>query len=374
MKIQELITNRHTRSYVFLIITVIVIFAINSLLPTIEGKTHYTADAVSMTYAEYKELKSENINYNLTWKSEQEIEEYIKHYRQEHEDVIAIEPPDEFVVEVYTRYFFTHTFWYVTTLTRVVSAVLLFYSMFNYLLTKHRDTHKRYVDLETEMVTLANNDLDPSTFEPWMVDVFNKDRKIKQHISNVKYAISSLEHKTNYRTRLLATTDPTNEKCIKYVEAKADLESQLTDEYINDIVVHKPVDNFKYIHPTFVTCGVNRIGHTTDGYSLIESDAKYLSRDVIKRALMSMMITVMFATLLTVTVVTASGKPWYWIIIDVLTTMAPLLIQIPMAYDYCNVYMEEHLIVNLLNRKAIALLYLAYMKEGEKHEEDITRN
>jgi hypothetical protein len=74
------------------------------------------------------------------------------------------------------------------------------------------------------------------------------------------------------------------------------------------------------------------------------------------------------------TIVTAADKPWYWIVIDILTTLAPLLLQIPMAYDYCNTYMEEHLITNLLNRRTIALLYLADMQKGVKDEKDITRD
>ena len=78
----------------------------------------------------------------------------------------------------------------------------------------------------------------------------------------------------------------------------------------------------------------------------------------------------MFATLLTITVVTATEKPWYWILIDIITTLTPLVIQIPMAYDYCNNYMEEHLIPNLLSRRSIALLYLAYMQERKAHEKE----
>jgi hypothetical protein len=80
----------------------------------------------------------------------------------------------------------------------------------------------------------------------------------------------------------------------------------------------------------------------------------------------------MFAMLLTMTIVTAADKPWYWIVIDILTTVAPLFIQIPMAYDYCNTYMEEHLITNLLSRRTIALLYLADMKKGASNEKSIT--
>lgn len=368
----SVVTNKHTRSLVFLIITVFVIFAINAVLPTIEGKSHYTADPITITYKEYLELKEKDINYNLTWSSEEAIRVYVN---ANTENGVLITPiPDEMQVSVYTKFFFQHTFWYVTTITRTVSAILLFFSMFNFLLTKHKDRYKRYVELTEEMTKLSNNSLDPSTFEPWMDEVFNHDRKIKQHIDNVKYDLSRLEQRTSYKIRALAKKDPTDPRCRHYLHKREDLQAMLDVDYIEDVVIHRGVTNFKYIHASFVICGVNRLGRTTDSYSLIQSDTTRLSKDIFTKAVISTLLTVMFATLLTMTIVTAADKPWYWIVIDILTTLAPLLLQIPMAYDYCNTYMEEHLITNLLNRRTIALLYLADMQKGVKDEKDITRD
>lgn len=375
-KVATVVTDKHTRSTFFLFLTVIIIFVINGLLPTIEGKAHYTADPVNVTYAEYKEMKAKDSNHNLTWSSEEDINNYNRHYMESHPDAeyLLIEPPDDFKVSVYTKFFFQHTFWYVSTLTRTVSAVLLFYSIFNYLLTKYKDTHRRYKELSDELIKLSNNSLDPSTFEPWMIDDFNRVRKIKQHTININYRLSMLDRRTSYVIRNLAKKDPDNPKCARYLNKKNDLLSKLEPTYINEVVINKYVPNFKYIHPSFVLCGVNKMGHTTDSYSLIQSDSSRLSKDIMTKALLAMFLTVMFATLLTITVVVASDKPWYWVVIDVLTTVAPLLIQIPMAYDYCNTYMEEHLITNLLYRRSIAFTYLADMqKKGEpKDEKDIT--
>jgi len=366
------ITDKHTRSLIFVIITAIVIFAINSLLPTIEGKSHYTADPITVTYSEYLDMRESDVNYNLTWSSEKLIKEFIDTHTVD--GVLTTPVPDNMQVSVYTKFFFQHNFWYVTTITRTVSAILLFFSIFNFLLTKHKDKYKRYIELNDEITTLTNNNLDPSTFEPWMEDVFNHDRKIKQHIDNVKYELSKLEQRTSYKIRMLAKKDPTNPKCRHYLHKREDLQAMLNESYINDVVIHRSVKNFKYIHPSFILCGVNRIGRTTDSYSLLQSDASRLSKDIMVKALISMLLTIMFATLLTMTIVTAADKPWYWVVIDILTTVAPLLIQIPMAYDYCNTYMEEHLITNLLSRRTIALLYLADMQKGDSNEESITRN
>ena len=359
----NVVTNKHTRSLVFLIITTLVIFAINALLPTIEGKSHYTADPITITYKEYLDLKSKDDNYNLTWSSEESIRNFINTHTVD--GILTAEVPDNMYVSVYTKFFFQHIFWYISTITKTVSSILLFFSIFNFLLTKHKDKYKRYIELNDEMTLLSNNSLDPSTFEPWMEYSFNRERKIKQHIDNIKYELSKLELRTSYKIRLLACSDPNNSKCVKYVNKKANLMSMLDENYVQEIVIHKKVRNFKYIHPSFVQCGVNRLGRTTDSYSLLQSDTSKLGKDMILKAIISTSLTLMFATLLTMTVVVAADKPWYWIIIDILTTLAPLLIQIPLAYDYCNTYMEEHLITNLLSRRTIALLYLADMKKGE---------
>lgn len=359
----NVVTNKHTRSLVFLIITVLIIFAINSLLPTIEGKSHYTADPITITYKEYLELKEQDVNYNLTWSSEEAVAKFINSHTVD--GVLTVEVPDNMQVSVYTKFFFQHTFWYISTLTKTVSSILLFFAVFNFVLTKHKDKYKRYIDLSDEMTMLSNNSLDPSTFEPWMEYTFNRERKIKQHIDNIKYELSRLEMRTPYRIRVLASKEPANPKCEKYLSKKSDLQSKLDEDYINEIVIHKSVRNFKYIHPSFVTCGTNRLGRTTDSYSLLQSDTSRLGKDMVLKAIISTALTIMFATLLTMTIVTAADKPWYWILIDILTTLAPLLLQIPLAFDYCNTYMEEHLITNLLSRRTIALLYLADMKKGE---------
>lgn len=367
-QLRTAIVNKRTRNFVFLVFTIVIIFALNALLPTIEGNTHYTADPREMSYEEYKLLKEENEHYTLTWSSEEEVNIHIKEYKAANSipEYVIVEPPAEFTVSVYTKFFFQHTFWYITTLTHVVSAVLLFYSIFNYLIDRYKDEYERYTTLEDELNTLASNSLDPGTFEPWMVNVFNKNRKRDQHINNVKYKLSVLESRTPYNVRLEAVGSA-KRKCKKYIEKRSALSSQLEPDYINTMVEHKKVKYFKFIHPTYVTCGVNHIGRTVDSYSNLESNSARLGKDTIVKVFSSLLLTVMFASLLTMTVVTAADKPWYWVCIDIIATIAPLIMQVPLAYDYCAQYMDEQLIPNLMSRKTIALLYLAYMK-GEHNE------
>lgn len=367
-KIQNLkgvLVNKQTRNLVFLVLTVVIIFAINALLPTIEGNTHYTADPIETTYEAYLKMKESNPHYVLTWSSEEEINTYITQYKETHNipNYTAVDVPKDFIVSVYTKFFFQHVFWYITTLTHVVSAVLLFYSLFNYLLGKYKLEYEKYVNLDNEMTMLSNNSLDPATFEPWMIKVFNMDRKTQQHISNIKYKLNVLEIKTPYKVR--NNINKYNRKYRKYIDKKTSLSDQLSTQYINSMVEHKRVKYFKFIHPSFVTCGVNNIGHTVDSYSLMKSNSSRLGKDAITKVFISLVLTVMFASLLTMTVVSAADKPWYWVVIDILATIAPLVMQIPLAFDYCAQYMEEQLIPTLMSRKTIALLYLAYMK-GEQ--------
>lgn len=373
-KVQQLkgvLVNKRTRNFVFLLLTVIIIFAINALLPTIEGNTHYTADPIEMTYEEYIKAKDVDNHYVLTWSSEEEINRYITQYREANEipAYTSVDIPKEFVVEVYTKFFFQHVFWYITTLTHVVSAVMLFYAIFNYLIDRYKSEYDKYVNLDNEMVMLSNNSLDPATFEPWMIGVFNKERKAKQHISNVKYQLSLLETKTPYKVR--NASNKYDRKFKKYSTKKDNLNSQLTIQYINDMVEHKKVKYFKFIHPSFVTCGVNNLGHTVDSYSLMKSNSSRLGKDAVVKVFISLALTVMFASLLTMTVVSAADKPWYWVLIDIIATIAPLIMQIPLAFDYCAQYMDEQLIPTLMSRRTIALLYLAYMKgeqDGKKSD------
>lgn len=373
----NIIVDKRSRSVVVLIITIVVILGINALLPVIEGDTHYTEDPITVTYKEYLEMNAENPNYSLTWNSEQKIllykADFIKHNPDiPFEDIYTITPPDEFQVEVNTKFFFQYVFWYITTLVHIVSAILLFYAVFNFFLTKNKLKNPKYIDLVNQMDTLSNESLDPVTFEPWMVNPFNQERKIKQHKANIKYNLKKLDNKTNYKIRLLAKKDPEDPACQKYVLKKQELNSYLEDDYIMENVILSNVKGFLYIHPSFVTSGVNAISKTTDSFSLINTDRQRLGKDSVKKILTSVCLTVMFAILLTITIFNSLDKPWYMFIFDLLATIAPLVMQIPMALDYSETFMDEHLIPNLISRRTIALLYLASMKEV-KHE-DIADN
>jgi hypothetical protein len=365
---KQIVTNKSVRSTVLLILTLIVVLAINSLLPVFEGNTHYTEDAVNMTYAEYKELYSENNNYQLTWTSSQSVEAYKKEYIKLHPDIPyeehhLIEPPDSFQVEVYTKFFFNYSFWYLKTIIHIISTVLVFYSVFNFLLVRKKKTDKKYLDLNDQVNTLVDTKLDPVTFEPWVEHQFNYPRKVQQHLSNVKYKLHKLDRHTNYKIRILYKQNPDDDRCEKYKHHKEELLYYSSQEYIDTYVHDIRIPGYRHIYPTFITGGYNVIGHAIDSYSLLKSDSRRLGEDSIRKVLVATVLTVLIAVLLTLTVVTSLDKPWYWVLINIITTLLPLFIQIPMAFDYCEKYMEEQVMTNLISRRNIAFLYLAYMEK-----------
>jgi hypothetical protein len=393
--------NKRLRSIFFLIFSFSLILTINSLLPVMEGESHYTARQVEVTYGEYKQMKAENENYRLTWLSEQNILKYVERYRDAHpeltlDELMSVVVPDTFAVDVYTRFFFQHLFWYTSTAISVGSAIILFYSFFNFMITREKEKHFKYLKLTDTLNDLVEENLDPVSFEPWMEDTFNPRRKIAQHRANVKYMLDRLERRTSYGIKrklrpyfdalrklektktadsetslvpystesILANLGPLTKREMRYVKMKERYLALLEDAYIEEYVLNGRVKYFKYVYPMFVYNGENSFGRTIDSYSLIKTDTKRISSDVLNKAFFLTVITLLFAVTLTITVISSYQQDPFWIAINVISKISPLIIQIPFAVDYSNNFMNTHLIGNLLSRRSIALLYLADRQGG----------
>jgi hypothetical protein len=379
-KIRSIVTDKRKRSSLFLLLTFVAILMLNGLLPVIEGSAHYTVEPVEMSYGEYKALKAEDTRYQLTFLSEGLIEVYTLRYEISHpevssEDMILVEPPDNFPVKAYTKFFFAHTFWYISTAISLGSSILLFYSLFNYMLIRSKESNDDYKELDNKVNEFIDRSVDPNTFEPWMDEAFNKRRKILQHESNVKYEISKLDKSVDFRIKQklkkyfehdcdksFAPTDLTKQEQ-KYMRRKEALLAQLDPVYIEQYVVEANIKNFKYIHPMFVYNGTNKEGRTTDGYSLIKTDAERIGGDAGRKVALLISFTLLFAVLFTMTAVASIGKDPFWIMVNVLAKITPLVMQIPFAIDYTENFMSTQIMTNLISRRNIALLYLGKQKE-----------
>lgn len=404
--VNRVLTNKRTKSSFFLLVAFLVILGINGLLPLIEGQAHYTVEAVEMEYSEYVSEKTTRKHLRLDWVSEMNIDLFINRYIAAHpemtpEEQAVFNVPPNFRVNVYTKFFYQYPFWYITTLISLGSTVILFYSVFNYLLTRQKEKYKKYVELEDEVNEMTQKLLDPITFEPWIDQEFNKRRKIAQHRSNVKYELQLLESSTDHKTKQrfseyfrryteasnnhadFISTDGTlignrfedlkikgnvTKKERKYIDSKEKLITLLTPDYIDEYVVEGKVKNFQYIHSMFVYNGVNIVGKTVDNYSLISTDGKRIVRDAGRKVGIGVAITLLFAILVTVTAIASLKQSPFWIVINVLTKITPLFLQVFFAMNYSNNFMDTQLISNLINRRSIGLLYLAESNNEKRNE------
>jgi hypothetical protein len=388
-KVSNVITNKKSRSLIFLVLSLFIVLGINGVLPVIEGQAQYTVGAVDTTYGEYLEMKNENVNYRITWYSQQNINLYVAGYVLVNPGVNPFEVviPDSFRVQVYTKFFFEYPFWYISTAISLGSAVILFYSMFNYMVTLSKEKYKKYLDLSKEVDEMTQKHLDPVTFEVWIHDKFNHHRKIQQHKTNVKYDIDVLERKASYNVRkklkpyfeairekrdaesVLKTLEPLTKQELKYLRTKERYLQLLEEDYIKEYVVDGYVKHFKYISPMFVYNGTDSQGVSVDTYSLIDSNEKRVAKDAGTKVIATLSLSVLFAVLFTVTAVSSYQQEPFWIIINAISKIAPLILQVPLAIDYSNVFMDTQLINNLISRRAIGLLYLADLKKGVNHAE-----
>jgi hypothetical protein len=382
-KATTLITNKKSRSVIFLLVSLMVVLGINGVLPIIEGQAQYTVGAVDTTYTEYLAMKVENSNYRITWYSQQAITLYKTTYVLENPgtNFFEVQVPENFEVQVYTKFFFEYPFWYVSTIISLGSAIILFYSLFNFLVTLAKERYKRYVDLSNQVEDMTEKHLDPVTFQPWLHDVFNYHRKIQQHKTNVKYNIDLLEQKTNYEDRkktkpyfeslrrkedgkdILKSLGKLNRREKKYLKKKERLLQLLDESYIQEYVVDGRVKHFKYISPMFVYNGSDNEGLSVDSYSLISSNERRIVKDAGAKVLWALINTFLFAILITVTAVSSYQQDPFWIVINAMSKIAPLLLQVPLAIDYSNVFMDNQLVNNLISRRSIGLLYLADNKK-----------
>lgn len=368
-KTTAFVSNKRNRSVLFLILSAILILGINALLPVIEGGVGYTAVPISNSYSSYLAMRELDPNIRLTWVSKGLELAYL-----------TGQVPTEPMVMYYTKFFFQDYFWYISTITSISSALILFYGVFNYFITVMRERYQKYVKLEDELTSTVDKYIDPVTFEPWMDNTFNHRRKIQQHITNVKYKIDKLERKTHYKIKrqLRPYFETVNKegalvpygtfklgwRAKQYLRKKEKLLYLLEESYIKEYVVNGRVKHFHYLYPMFVYSGENNSGHTVDNYSLLKTDTRRIRDDATGRIVLSIAITFLFAVLMTVTVMSSIEQQPLWIVINTIAKIAPLVIQIPLATDYSNDFMNKQLIGNLLGRRSIMLLYLADMKGG----------
>lgn len=393
-KATALVSNKQARSVFFLLLTFLFILGINSILPLIEGGTQYTVEVRNLPYTQYRMItnpENEGVElfygnqayvgsdkYKLTWKSEDDINRALRAYDPEiHGEYVDY--ADTLVIKgnvfFYTKFFYESTAWYASTGVSMLSAVLLFYALFNYLIVRAKDRYKRYVDLTKQMQVIVETLLNPDVFEPWVDNTFNRRRKIQQHITNVKVKLDRHERRTPYKIKQFFRDAPGFKlkeltfRQRRYFLKRERLKSMLDEDYINEYVINRRVKYFVHVYPMFIYNGTNSgNGYAVDSYSNLKSDSKRIAKDALRKVLVSLILAIAFAALLTFTINGASGQGVLWIVINVVVKITPLLLQVPLAIDYSNSYMEEQLMSNLIARRAISYQFLGETSDKDTRE------
>lgn len=370
-------TKRSYAGILFIIFSVFIIFGLNALLPLLEGSSHYTVEAAKMPYSDYVIHKKSDDQYSLTWASEAAILRYKVAYAAEQglsvTDALTIEVPDDMLVSVYTKYFFESAFWWVSTATSTFSAILLFFSVLNYCINKLRERDPKYLELLDAVNTMVRTALNPEKFEPWMQDVFNHNRKVRQHVQNIKYKLNTLENRTpfKYKKNLVdyfkggELTVNLDRRTEKYLRLKEALLYKISNEYITEYISSIRVKYFKTVDPVFIYNGVRlKNAIIADSYSTIKTDAEYLTYTGWKKAAVGVAFTFALATLVTLTVISSAEQSPIAVVVQALVKIAPLVMQIQYAKEHAKDYMQEQLIGNLLIRRSIGLYFLSNTKEA----------
>ena len=484
-KTLRVVANKNVRNIAILIISTIIILALNSLIPMLYFEFGYTKGRTdTVTYTEYLDAKTKDKNVRLTAASGNIIRDVSKEYDKEwgwkpyytnynealanyednlivhYEDKVettvvtdpetgeettvieikTVEVPAKYTpeqalkifkaelskwsekyyvnfdtfpervdrdvfnvllkedmsihianteVKYYTKFFFQDTAWYIDSAISIASAVILFYSMFNYLIGTYKERHEMFNALTLDMRNLTETALDPHTFEPWMENEFNRRRKEEQHVANVKYSLSKLERRTPARiknkfklyfkdlemsnnsetnTPAVITLDVTNKLTFfekRYIRKKENLLYLLSKPYIRDYVKDSKVKHFREISPIFVYSGAAQYGKTTDRFSLMQTDSERIGTDASKKIPIIILNSFLFALIIAMGMFADAGEPWVFVLMAVIARIVPLVVQVILSFDYTNNFMSGHLIPNLLNRKSIALLYLAEVHNGK---------
>lgn len=393
---KTVLVSNQSKSLLFLIITIFSIIVLNAGLPLIQGGSKYTVNPVETTYGHYLILKEQDSQIALTYSSEIQLLFYKDLYKIQNpdltaEEIINIEIPSTLRVSYYSAYFFESTGWWIASLVGVISAYLVFISIFNYAQVNRKEKDTFYKEKKNKIDKMNAEQLDPDWFEPWMENSFNKKRKLKQHISNVKYDISELDSKTSMKIKdlfkeyfkspipedderlpslvVLPKMKWYNFKIKHYFERKKKLLSLLEEDYLKNYVPHIKVKHFKNIQSGFVYSGVNKTGRTTDEYSQIDSDKERLKKDSLKKVLSSIGTTTGFALMFTMSTLTTTEGEWYWYLFNAFSKLAPLVLQWIFALDYNNTFFDEQVYPNLDYRLSIGIKGLAENSRGEKNEE-----
>lgn len=252
---------------------------------------------------------------------------------------------------------FTRTWWW-GLLQKVAINLMVLSSTIWYRLSVLFSTDTALKQQISTVTTKVNTNVDPVTFDPFMVK-YNRKRKIAQYKRNINKKLRKLEKKATEQDLKdwLEEDKPTTKYCMQ----KQDLLYKMSDEYIE-----KTIDNtdLKYnaISSQFVTGGYNRNNQKEEQY--VESGFWKMVRDLSPRFVSTFVYLVAVNSIFITHVGTDDPLS---AMLGFLLNIIAIIIQYTMGRGYATRYKDEKIMVDLRTRLEIIGIYLNETKGVEAH-------
>ena len=287
--------------------------------------------------------------------------------------VLALNGLDEFLRSGFDTDFIGSSEWWYQVFLVLTSNIFIFVGTFLYLLDLAIRKRKEIVDRKKYINDVADQKLDPTTFDPFFLN-FERDRKINFYKRSMNNRLEKLEEKASMEELELwdkqqnnfdedgNVKDPDIDKTFhdnKYCQNKQVILKQMDEDFINKHITYMKL-KYRPNSKSFVTNGYNNPSNKYDDYA-VEPVYSKLGWDLIPKFII--MAGFLIATE-SVIVEFQMTESWVAMMSSMILKIMPLMLQIYLAFAYCEAYIDEKVMVDLRKRLDIIALYLASLKKG----------
>lgn len=260
---------------------------------------------------------------------------------------------------------FTPTWWY-NIFRTLITNMIVFFGTWYYLLNEFLDKSEEYEEEKKSVDKIVKEHLDPITFDvflPW----FNRKRKKNAYKKNLVILHNKIDEKISKKPKVLDLwaqhlKDESGQhwKKHKLTKKKFYLLEQMKEEYIEDNIDSVNVP-YKPLTKKFVTNGYVHTDPNQDDYD-VQSSSDKLLRDLLPRFMFTLTLLVGINSIFIEALVEENRMVAFFVFI---LNALPLLLQIIMATNYRDKFVNEKIFVDFRTRKDVMINYLDYLKRKE---------
>lgn len=257
--------------------------------------------------------------------------------------------------------------WWSNMFQRTATNLIILLATFLYLLDKALRKDQRVLDIKKDIENTVRGSLNPATFEPF-IEELNLSRKIKRYTKVLNKRLDKLNDKAklddvkawNTMCKLKAegiTELPKSVLENKFCFQKAELIEALKDSYIDKNIKTIPV-KFNLITSNFVKNGYRKKSkdNEDDPYTTESGSWKFI-RDIGPKFFLSFAwITAVNSIALEV----LNDVNWKLAILGTFLAIVPMVMQIYIAGQYKEQYINEKILVDFMIRNDILIKYMEY--------------